>query len=70
MHPKENALKLAMHKVGNVYHDADERIIVANGSIELEGITPYDDFADWCELNKIDLFIFGWDWRRESYGDP
>jgi hypothetical protein len=66
VHPEENALKLKMHKdqKDRRYHDEDERIIVADGSIELEGITPYDDFIDWCEDNKINLFVFGWDWRR------
>jgi hypothetical protein len=65
-HPDLNALKLAMHKddQDHAYHDEDDRIIIADGSIEFAGVTPYDDFKDWCEHNGIDLFIFGWDWRR------
>jgi hypothetical protein len=46
------------------YHDVDDRIIIADGCIELMGLTPYDDFSDWCEANNINLFIFGWDWRQ------
>lgn len=64
-HPELNALKLRMHKEEDgFYHDEEDRIIIADGCIELAGITPYDDFADWCKENGINLFIFGWDWRR------
>jgi hypothetical protein len=64
-HPELNALKLRMHKEADgFYHDEEDRIIIADGCIELAGITPYDDFADWCKDNGINLFIFGWDWRR------
>jgi hypothetical protein len=64
-HPELNALKLRMHKEPDgFYHDEDDRIIIADGCIELAGITPYDDFSDWCKDNNINLFIFGWDWRR------
>ncbi|MGB8058284.1 MAG: hypothetical protein WCF75_16930, partial [Pseudolabrys sp.] len=64
-HPELNALKLRMHKEADgFYHDEDDRIIIADGCIELAGITPYDDFSDWCKDNNINLFIFGWDWRR------
>src|SRR6185295_6783081 len=64
-HPELNALKLRMHKgADRFYHDAEDRIIVADGCIKFAGITPYDDFADWCKVNGIGLLIFGWDWRR------
>ena len=64
-HPELNALKLRMHKgADRFYHDADDRIIVADGCIKFAGITPYDDFAGWCKDNGIGLLIFGWDWRR------
>src|SRR5207248_3454283 len=55
-HPDLNALKLKMHKDKNDggYHDEEERIIVANGSVEFGGITPYDGFVDWCKRNDID----------------
>ena len=65
IHPDLNALKLKLHKEEDgVYHDEEDRIVVADGPIEFENISPYDGFVDWCEENKIDLFIFGWDWRR------
>lgn len=64
-HPQLNALKLKLHKgEDESYHDEDDRIIIADGCIGLAGITPYDDFSDWCKANNINLFIFGWDWRR------
>jgi hypothetical protein len=60
-----DALKLKMHKDGDgVYRDLNNRIIIANGSVEIFGLTPYDRFTAWCELNNLDWFIFGWDWRR------
>ncbi len=64
-HPELNALKLRMHKEADgFYHDEEDRIIIADGFIKFAGITPYDDFVDWCDDNDINLFIFGWDWRR------
>lgn len=64
-HPELNALKLQLHKGDDgFYHDVDDRIIIADGCIELMGLTPYDDFSNWCEANNINLFIFGWDWRQ------
>ena len=64
-HPELNALKLKMHKEADgFYHDEENRIIVAHGCIKFAGVTPYDDFADWCQANKIGLLVFGWDWRR------
>src|SRR5262245_6811647 len=63
-HPQLNALKLKLHKgADESYHDEDDRIIIADGCIELAGITPYDDFSAWCKANNINLLIFGWDWR-------
>lgn len=59
-----DALNLKMHDVNGVYHDLDDRIIIPNGSAELFGIGPYMRFAQWCDYNDIDLFVFGWDWRR------
>jgi pimeloyl-ACP methyl ester carboxylesterase len=60
-----DALTLRMHKDGQgVYRDLDDRIIVADGAVELFGVTPYTLFTAWCELNELDWFIFGWDWRR------
>ena len=61
-----DALLLGMHKdrAPGVYRDLDNRIIIADGAVELFGVTPYSLFIAWCELNGLDWFIFGWDWRR------
>jgi hypothetical protein len=63
-----DALRLGMHHdpldPPGVERDLDDRIIIADGAVELFGITPYDRFTQWCELNGLDWFIFGWDWRR------
>jgi len=60
-----DALTLPMHKDNQgVYRDLDDRIIIADGAVEMFGVTPYDRFIEWCELNGLDWFIFGWDWRR------
>jgi pimeloyl-ACP methyl ester carboxylesterase len=59
-----DALTLEMHEVAGVSRDLDDRIIIPYGSVELFGVTPYTTFIAWCELNNIDWFIFGWDWRR------
>jgi hypothetical protein len=62
------ALQLAMHHdprdPAAVERDLDNRIIIADGVINLLGATPYDQFTQWCELNERDWFIFSWDWRR------
>lgn len=63
-----DALTLKMHKdpgdPPGVKRDLDDRMIIADDAVELFGITPYDRFTAWCELNGLDWFIFGWDWRR------
>lgn len=62
------ALQLAMHHDPRdppaVERDLDDRIIIADGVVNLLGATPYDLFTQWCELNELDWFIFSWDWRR------
>ncbi len=59
------ARELKMHRdsVG-VFRDKSDRIIVADGAVNLFGCTPQDGFIDWCANNNVDLFIFTWDWRR------
>jgi hypothetical protein len=47
-----------------VERDLDNRIVIADGAVEFLGLTPYDRFTQWCELNDLDWFVFGWDWRR------
>lgn len=56
-------LRMERSKDG-VYMEADQHIIIASGSVQLFGETPYDDFIDWCRPRGIDLFVYGYDWRR------
>src|SRR5690242_11913156 len=47
--------------------DSEQKCIVPDGCVDIPGIldlSPYDNFVKWCRLNAIDLFVFGWDWRR------
>jgi hypothetical protein len=61
----QDALYLKMHVgAGGVFRDLQDRIIIADDSVELFGITPYTLFTYWCESKNIDWFIYGWDWRR------
>jgi pimeloyl-ACP methyl ester carboxylesterase len=58
------ALSLGMYRHGSGFRDHENRIVIPYGAVELFGLTPYSRFTDWCELNDLDWFIFGWDWRR------
>jgi pimeloyl-ACP methyl ester carboxylesterase len=62
------ALQLAMHHDPRdppaVERDLDDRIIIADGVVNLLGFAPYEKFTQWCEANELDWFIFSWDWRR------
>jgi len=55
---------LKMTRVGSTYRDKWNRIIVADGLINLFGVTPYVVFTLWCTLKRLDYFVFPWDWRR------
>ena len=44
--------------------DFNDQFVIPDGAVELALLEPYKGFADWCRLNDIDLFVFGWDWRR------
>jgi len=57
-------LDLGINNVNGEYRDEGNRIIVADGTVEILGWTFYDGFTEWCEDSGIDYFIFGWDWRR------
>ena len=57
-------LDLAITKANGEYRDKDNRIIVADGTVDILGWTFYDGFTEWCEDSGLDYFIFGWDWRR------
>lgn len=73
------SLDLAMKKIApDTYVDKDNRIIVADGAIDIDGIlalpddlpglggvSPYTGFTEWCELMGFDWFVVGWDWRRK-----
>lgn len=62
-----DALKLEMvRQPDGSFRDKDNHIIIAYGSCELLGIDPYDGFWKWADKNNIDVFTFGWDWRRPS----
>ena len=44
--------------------DDQGRIVTPDSAIDVPGVQPYRGFTDWCLANKLDWFIFGWDWRR------
>lgn len=46
--------------------DYQRQFIVPNGCVDFLTLRPYQDFIDWCQINSIDLFVFGWDWRRDA----
>jgi pimeloyl-ACP methyl ester carboxylesterase len=59
------ALNLEMYQdAEGVFRDTDDHIIVAGGPVGVFGVTPYTRFTQWCDLNDLDWFIVGWDWRR------
>lgn len=62
------ARNLKMTKVApGDYRDKSDRIIVADGLVNLFGVTPYIGFTAWCALRKLDYFVFPCDWRRSAY---
>ena len=47
--------------------DVEQKYIVPDGCVDMPGVallSPYEIFVQWCRRNSIDLFVFGWDWRR------
>jgi hypothetical protein len=59
------ARELKMRKTaGGQYRDKGDRIIIADGVINLFGVSPYLFFTAWCSFKQLDWFIFPWDWRR------
>lgn len=47
--------------------DTEQKYIVPDGCVDIPGpdiLHAYESFVQWCRHNSIDLFIFGWDWRR------
>jgi pimeloyl-ACP methyl ester carboxylesterase len=60
-----DGLKLEMYVgASNDDRDLEDRIILADGVVNLGADTPYQKFAEWCRENHLDLFVFSWDWRR------
>jgi hypothetical protein len=60
------AAELKLNRISSaVYRDNNNQIIVADGSVEFLGCTPYVGFTHWCEQTGFDYFVFGWDWRRK-----
>jgi hypothetical protein len=60
------AAELRLNKISSTeYRDKNDQIIVADGSVEFLGCTPYSGFTHWCERSGFDYFVFGWDWRRK-----
>ena len=47
---------------GNI--DFEEKYVVPEGCVDFVLAHPYGNFIQWCRHNWIDLFVFGWDWRR------
>ena len=62
---KARDLKM-LRTAGGLYRDKGNRIIVADGLVNLFGVTPYLGFITWCSLKHIDWFVFPWDWRRSA----
>ncbi len=48
--------------------DSEQKYVVADGCVDFPGpialFHAYEVFIQWCRRNSIDLFVFGWDWRR------
>jgi hypothetical protein len=42
--------------------DWHDEYILPDGCIDFS----YDGFQQWCADNQLPLFVFGWDWRRQS----
>lgn len=58
------ALKLRMKRSGSTWVEADDHIVIAGGSVQFAGRTPYDGFLHWCASRNIDVLVYGFDWRR------
>ncbi|MDM0109956.1 hypothetical protein QTH97_33955 [Variovorax sp. J22R24] len=61
-----SVLEVEMVKVGPKHRDKGNRFVLADGPLKFAGLTPYDGFVEWCKAQKVDYFVFGWDWRRTT----
>ncbi|MDM0105379.1 hypothetical protein QTH97_10580 [Variovorax sp. J22R24] len=60
------AAQLEMTRTGpEEYRDQDDCIVIADGLVDLEGISPYSGFTRWCTTKQLDCFVLGYDWRRK-----
>ena len=50
--------------------DSEQRFILPDGYVDFVTLQPYGGFADWCAANWLDVFVFGWDWRRPAPRRP
>jgi hypothetical protein len=72
--PKENfstvwlTLDTFIDGVDDLQMDGDvdykSKFVIPRGEIEFCGLSPYENFSQWCADHKFDLYIFGYDWRR------
>ena len=46
--------------------DYQQHYVLPDGCVDFVALHPYGGFIQWCQTNWIDLFVFGWDWRRGS----
>ena len=44
--------------------DYQQRYVLPDGCVDTICLRPYGGFVQWCQDSFIDLFVFGWDWRR------
>ncbi|MBV8744839.1 MAG: hypothetical protein JO134_07350 [Xanthobacteraceae bacterium] len=45
--------------------DDQQQYVVPDGCVDFVQLRPYEDFIQWCQTSWLDLFVFGWDWRRD-----
>jgi pimeloyl-ACP methyl ester carboxylesterase len=64
--PTGTAINLATQTPPN-YDDYQQHFVVPYGCIDCPPfLRPYAGFINWCQSSNIDVFVFGWDWRRPS----
>jgi hypothetical protein len=58
------AFGVASDLIMNGEEDYQQYYIVPDGCIDF--VASYDPFISWCQNNNLNMFVFGWDWRRTS----
>jgi lecithin:cholesterol acyltransferase len=46
--------------------DPRHQYVVADDAIDFLSIQPYRGFRRWCGRKSVNLFVFGYDWRRSA----